>query len=88
MESPKPIRRTPPKNFGLLELIRAKREWDTQSDFLFKTKASPYLHAKNLKDYALKCHKNALMLFSSLFNAGRWRRFEQCHHSIFKFHAA
>ena len=28
MESPKPIRRTPPKNPGLLELIRAKREWD------------------------------------------------------------
>lgn len=28
MESPKPIRRTPPKNLGLLELIRAKREWD------------------------------------------------------------
>ena len=26
MESPKPIRRTPPKNHGLLELIRAKRE--------------------------------------------------------------
>ena len=26
MESPKPIRRTPPKNLGLLELIRAKRE--------------------------------------------------------------
>jgi len=25
---PKPIRRTPPKNVGLLELIRAKREWD------------------------------------------------------------
>jgi putative DNA methylase len=28
MESPKPIRRTPPKHLGLLELIRAKREWD------------------------------------------------------------
>ena len=28
MESPKPIRRTPPKNVGLLELIRAKRERD------------------------------------------------------------
>lgn len=28
MESPKPICRTPPKNLGLLELIRAKREWD------------------------------------------------------------
>ena len=28
MESPKPIHRTPPKNLGLLELIRAKREWD------------------------------------------------------------
>jgi REP element-mobilizing transposase RayT len=28
MESPKPIRRTPPKNLGLLELIRAKREWN------------------------------------------------------------
>jgi len=28
MESPKPARRTPPKNPGLLELIRAKREWD------------------------------------------------------------
>ena len=28
MESPKPIRRTPPKNVGLLELIRGKREWD------------------------------------------------------------
>ena len=28
MESPEPIRRTPPKNLGLLELIRAKREWD------------------------------------------------------------
>lgn len=28
MESPKRIRRTPPKNLGLLELIRAKREWD------------------------------------------------------------
>lgn len=28
MESPKPSRRTPPKNVGLLELIRAKREWD------------------------------------------------------------
>ena len=26
MESPKPIHRTPPKNVGLLELIRAKRE--------------------------------------------------------------
>jgi len=31
MESPKPIRRTPPKNLGLLELIRAKREWDWKS---------------------------------------------------------
>jgi len=28
MESPKLIRRTPPKNLGLLELTRAKREWD------------------------------------------------------------
>ena len=28
MESPKPVRRTPPKNLGLLELIRAKRERD------------------------------------------------------------
>jgi REP element-mobilizing transposase RayT len=28
MEPPKAIRRTPPKNTGLLELIRAKREWD------------------------------------------------------------
>ena len=28
MESPKPIRRTPPKNLGWLELIRAKREWN------------------------------------------------------------
>lgn len=28
MESPKPVHRTPPKNVGLLELIRAKREWD------------------------------------------------------------
>ena len=28
MESPKPICRAPPKNLGLLELIRAKREWD------------------------------------------------------------
>lgn len=28
MESPKPIRFTPLKNLGLLELIRAKREWD------------------------------------------------------------
>lgn len=28
MESPKPIHRTPPKNLGLLELIRAKRERD------------------------------------------------------------
>ena len=28
MESPKSIRRTPPKNVGLLELIRAKRERD------------------------------------------------------------
>ena len=28
MSSPKPIRRSPPKNLGLLELIRAKREWD------------------------------------------------------------
>jgi len=28
MELPKSIRRTPPKNLGLLELIRAKREWD------------------------------------------------------------
>jgi len=27
MESPKPIRRRPPRNLGLLELIRAKREW-------------------------------------------------------------
>jgi putative transposase len=27
MESQKPIRHTPPNNFGLLELIRAKREW-------------------------------------------------------------
>ncbi len=27
MESPRPTRRTPPKNLGLLELIRAKREW-------------------------------------------------------------
>jgi len=27
METPKPVRRTPPKNLGLLELIRAKREW-------------------------------------------------------------
>lgn len=27
MESSKPIRRTVPKNIGLLELIRAKREW-------------------------------------------------------------
>ena len=30
MESPKPIRRLPPKNLGLRELIRAKREWDWQ----------------------------------------------------------
>ena len=28
MESPKPTLRTPPKNLGLLELIRAKREWN------------------------------------------------------------
>jgi len=28
MEPPQPIRRTPPKNLGLLELIRAKRERD------------------------------------------------------------
>ena len=28
MESPQSIRRTPPKNLGLLELIRAQREWD------------------------------------------------------------
>ena len=28
MESPKPIRRTPTRNLGLFELIRAKREWD------------------------------------------------------------
>lgn len=28
MESPKPIRRTPPQNIGLLQLIRSKREWD------------------------------------------------------------
>lgn len=28
MESPKPVRCPPPKNPGLLELIRAKREWD------------------------------------------------------------
>jgi REP element-mobilizing transposase RayT len=28
MESPKSIRRTPPKNLGLLALIRAQREWD------------------------------------------------------------
>src|SRR5437762_8691904 len=28
MESPKPIRRAPPTNVGLLELIRAKREQD------------------------------------------------------------
>jgi REP element-mobilizing transposase RayT len=28
MESPKPVRRAPPKNVGLLELIRAKRERD------------------------------------------------------------
>ena len=28
MESPKPVRRMPPKNLGLLELIRAKRERD------------------------------------------------------------
>jgi REP element-mobilizing transposase RayT len=28
MESLKPIRRSPPKKLGLLELIRAKREWD------------------------------------------------------------
>jgi hypothetical protein len=28
MESPKPIRRTLPKNLGLLEFIGAKREWD------------------------------------------------------------
>lgn len=28
MESPKAIRRPPPRNPGLLELIRAKREWD------------------------------------------------------------
>ena len=27
MESPKPVRRALPKNIGLLELIRAKREW-------------------------------------------------------------
>jgi putative transposase len=27
MDSPKPIRRTPPKNLGLLEIIRAKREY-------------------------------------------------------------
>lgn len=27
METPKSVRRTPPKNLGLLELIRAKREW-------------------------------------------------------------
>jgi hypothetical protein len=30
MNLPKPIRRTPPKNTGLLELIRAKREWNWQ----------------------------------------------------------
>ena len=28
MESPKPIRRRPPRNLGLLELIRSKRERD------------------------------------------------------------
>src|SRR5438067_2218503 len=28
MESPKPICCAPPKNLGLLELIRTKREWD------------------------------------------------------------
>jgi REP element-mobilizing transposase RayT len=28
MESPKPVHRTPPKNVGLLELIRAKHKWD------------------------------------------------------------
>jgi len=28
METPLPTRHTPPKNVGLLELIRAKREWD------------------------------------------------------------
>jgi hypothetical protein len=27
MEWPDPIRRTPPKNIGLMELIRAKQEW-------------------------------------------------------------
>jgi hypothetical protein len=27
IESSKPVRRTPPKNVGLLELIRAKRQW-------------------------------------------------------------
>lgn len=30
MDSPGPTRRVPPKNFGLLELIRAKREWNWQ----------------------------------------------------------
>jgi len=28
MESPKPTHRTPPKNLGLLELVRTKREWN------------------------------------------------------------
>ena len=28
MEKPQPARRTPPKNLGLLELIRSKRDWD------------------------------------------------------------
>lgn len=28
MESPRPVRPTPPKNLGLLELVRAKRERD------------------------------------------------------------
>src|SRR5690606_9742860 len=38
MKSPKPIRRMPPKNPGLLELIRARREchWKPSSDELKK----------------------------------------------------
>ena len=38
MEPPKTIRRTPPKNLGLLELIRAKRErdWKSSADELKK----------------------------------------------------
>jgi hypothetical protein len=38
MEPPKTIRRMPPKNLGLLELIRAKRErdWKPSADELKK----------------------------------------------------